>query len=458
MKTLSSKSPTNASILVGVLWCLALLAVVVIGVLHTARLDLVVGKNFGDQIQAHYLALAGVEKAKALLYLDSRERSRSHRNHSGELFDSPLQFRDVAYGRGHFRVFRRGRSDEGGGVIYGISDEESRLNLNTVTTNELGKLRGMTPDIVAALLDWRDGDNVATPGGAEAEYYSTLKPPGLPRNGPLLTTRELMMVRGVTPELFLGAIRKPTGAYVGGDDETDDNPGLAIEDMGWSGIVTVHSAVRNVSAGGQDRVNLQTAEEAALTSIKGITAEIARAIIAYRTRQQFGSVADLLDVPPAQSQNPGRPQGGQTSGTQGAQPSNAVGPGERGVVSQELLADIADELTTEDNQNLPGLVNINSASLEVLACLPGVSREIAQAIISQRQSDGYFPSIAGLLKVPGVTREIFKQLAPRVSARSDTFRIISEGKVDSSGARRRIEVIVRVGLQTIETLSYRDGL
>ena len=57
----------NGSVLVALLWCLALLAVVVIGVLHTARLDLLVEKNYGDMIQAHYLALAGIEKAKALL-------------------------------------------------------------------------------------------------------------------------------------------------------------------------------------------------------------------------------------------------------------------------------------------------------------------------------------------------------------------------------------------------------
>ena len=47
----------QGSVLVGVLWCLALLSVVVIGVLHSARLDLLVVKNYGDQIQAHYLAL-----------------------------------------------------------------------------------------------------------------------------------------------------------------------------------------------------------------------------------------------------------------------------------------------------------------------------------------------------------------------------------------------------------------
>ena len=34
----------------GLLWCLALLAVVVIGVLHVAALDLRVAKNYGDVI------------------------------------------------------------------------------------------------------------------------------------------------------------------------------------------------------------------------------------------------------------------------------------------------------------------------------------------------------------------------------------------------------------------------
>jgi len=75
----------KASVLVGVLWCLALLSVVVIGVLHTSRIDLLVVKNHGDRIQAHYLALAGIEKAKALLYQDARELSRSRVNHIGQL-------------------------------------------------------------------------------------------------------------------------------------------------------------------------------------------------------------------------------------------------------------------------------------------------------------------------------------------------------------------------------------
>ena len=108
----------RASVLVGLLWCLALLSVVVIGVLHTASMDLRVVKNYGDKIQAHYLALAGIEKAKALLYQDAITRKRSAQNHSGELYDAPEQFRDVRLGRGQFRVFRQGRRDEGSSIIF----------------------------------------------------------------------------------------------------------------------------------------------------------------------------------------------------------------------------------------------------------------------------------------------------------------------------------------------------
>ena len=83
-----------------VLWCLALLSVVVIGVLHTSRMNLLVVKNHGDRVQAHYLAVAGIEKAKALLYQDARQRSRTGLNHSGQLSDSVQQFRDIPFARG----------------------------------------------------------------------------------------------------------------------------------------------------------------------------------------------------------------------------------------------------------------------------------------------------------------------------------------------------------------------
>ena len=99
----------KASVLIGLLWCLALLSLVVVGVLHEVRIDLMVVKTHGDRIQAHYLALAGIEKAKALLYQDARTRSRNGVNHSGDFYDSAQQFRAVRLGHGEFQVFHPGR-------------------------------------------------------------------------------------------------------------------------------------------------------------------------------------------------------------------------------------------------------------------------------------------------------------------------------------------------------------
>ncbi len=465
----------RASVLVGLLWCIALLSLVVVSVLHTSRVDLMAGKNYGDRIQAHYLALAGIEKAKALLYQNAHDRSRSAKNHSGELYNSPDQFRDVSLGRGKFRVFRRGRQDEGGGVIYGVSDEESRLNVNSASMQQLTNLSHMTVDIAAAILDWRgqannSGGNPAGVG-ANAEYYLSLQPPYQPRHAALQTIRELLLVRGVSRDLLFGSDKHQNGLLpAAGDGEDDSLSGnlSADTDAGWAGVLTVSSTEKNVNAAGQDRVNVQSADENALTGVKGINSSMARAIISYRGQNQFQSIADLLDVTAQQNQGQnsggnqntsGRSQSGNQNSSSGSNSgSNSGGSGSSGnkVISQDVFLELADDVTIVDSKDLSGLININTAGLDVLQCLPGVDRNLAQAIIGYRQSSGYFSNAAELLRVGGMTSQIFKQVAPLVTARSETFRILCEGKVTSTGARQRIQEVVHVGLNEVTTLGYRE--
>jgi DNA uptake protein ComE-like DNA-binding protein len=343
-------------------------------------------------------------------------------------------------------VLRRSRADEGGGVAYGVGDEESRLNVNTADTEQLAKLKGLTPDIATAILGWRGGGQTAV---AEAEYYASLQPPSQPRNGPFETVRELLMVRGVSPELLLGQDVHQNGMTEISDDATSDATRFetvpADENLGWAGVLTVDSAVKDVNAAGQARVNIQSADENKLAGVHGLTVEIARAITAYRGQNRFQSIADLLDVTPAQNNSSGR-QAGSGQG-------QASGPG---VVSENLFMDIADDVTVSDNDTLTGAININTAGPTVLCCLPDVDRNLAQAIISYRQSSGFFKSIAELLKVDGMNRQIFKGVAPLVTARSETFRILSEGRIKSTGTRQRVQVIVRVGTDAVKTLSYRE--
>lgn len=479
----ASQSPqtrsSTGSILVALLWCLALLSVLVIGILHSTRLDLQVGRLHTDRIQARYLALAGIEKTKALLYQNARERRGAAQSHNGLLFNAPQHFKDIPFGRGTYRIFRGGRPEEGGGIVFGVDDEESRLNVNTAKADDLTRLQGLTPDIAASIVDWRDGDRTVTPGGAEMEYYRGMIPPSLPKDGPIGSLREMLMIRGVAGGPFLGEDTQLNGLPAGqgdtwedGDSAGDSRPSTASfvgANPGWAAALTVQSGVENVSASGQDRVNVQSADESTLMTVPGITADIAKAIVAHRQGNRLETIADLLNVGPAprpgqgQGQNPGGfPNPGQfPGGPRGGGPGNpgpgsGANPGGPKVIDQTLLIDIADAVTAEDVEVQPGVMNVNTAGLEALMCLPGVTRELALAIIAYRASAGFLPNTAALLRVPGMTADLFRQLAGRVTVRSETFRILSEGRVTSSGARQRLLVTVRVGLKDVETLAYRE--
>ena len=458
----------SGSILVSLLWCLALLSLLVLGLLHSARLDLQIARHHADRIQARYLALAGVERATGLLYHDARERSRSAQSHRGTLFNQPAQFRDIPLGRGSYRVLRGGQPDEGGGLVFGVSDEESRLNLNTADVDMLSRLPFITSDLPPAILDWRDPDNTVTPGGgAEQDYYVGLQPPHLPRNGPFYSVRELLQVRGIPPDLFWGDDPRGTGLPPSADvDDDEPLPGAAplSETPGWVSLLTVHSGVRNQNAAGQERVSLSTADEAALTAVPGVTAAIARAIIAHRGQNRFNNVVELLDVRAA-------PPPGQTPVAPPQLPPQAVpvpnipipdmpaprqAPGGPPVIDQTLFLELADSFTTSDESLESGLINVNTAGVDVLVCLPSVSRELAHAIIAFRRSNGFLANLGWLLRVPGMTPDTLKAIAPRVTTRSETFRILAEGRINSSGIRQRLQTVVRVGLSEVETLAYRE--
>jgi len=66
--------------------------------------------------------------------------------------------------------------------------------------------------IINSLKDWMDsGDDDAITGlsGAEMSYYQDKEPPYPCRNGPLTDLNELLLVKGITPELYYGTREVP---------------------------------------------------------------------------------------------------------------------------------------------------------------------------------------------------------------------------------------------------------
>ncbi len=59
------------------------------------------------------------------------------------------------------------------------------------------------PAVVETILDWVDTDSETRfPNGAEDDYYMRLKPPYRAANRPFSDRRELLLVRGVSKEIF----------------------------------------------------------------------------------------------------------------------------------------------------------------------------------------------------------------------------------------------------------------
>lgn len=67
---------------------------------------------------------------------------------------------------------------------------------------------GEANSLIGAIVDWLDEDDKESDHGAEASYYQSLEQPYDSRNAHLQYIEELLLVKGVTPELFFGTEEK----------------------------------------------------------------------------------------------------------------------------------------------------------------------------------------------------------------------------------------------------------
>lgn len=171
--------------LVAVLWMLAMLSAVVVGLGVSARSETRLARSHLDSARARHLAEAGIERA-ILALLDSREAPQLR----------PDGSRGV-----ELRL-------AGGTVLASVQDECGKIDLNTGWGElirgavQVAGLSGREADAVTdAILDWRDPDDQRRPRGAERRDYERAGKVG-PRNGPFAAVEELRAVMGVTPELY----------------------------------------------------------------------------------------------------------------------------------------------------------------------------------------------------------------------------------------------------------------
>ncbi len=255
--------------LIVVLWVLALLTVLVAEFCRTLRTEVRIAGNYRDSARAYYIARAGIsaaifdlvgrEEKKARAGVQAKERKPKFRINA---INNPIPFAD-----GFFTVE--------------IGNESGKININRAGSGllkaafeGLGIPEEQIKILVDSILDWRDPDDLHRLFGAEDDYYHSLTPSYECRNGEFETVEELLLVRGVSMELF---------------------------QKGISGRVTVYPKTGRRSRmlggrGGGGGVNVNAASEKMLLSFPMIDREIVDQIAAFRREKDIENREELKNL------------------------------------------------------------------------------------------------------------------------------------------------------------------
>jgi len=158
-----------------------------------------------------------------------------------------------------------------------IIDLERRVNINFANEEILKQaLRLMGLDsfdastVVDSIQDWRDKSLNARVNGAKSEYYLNLSPPYVAKEGPFDDLSELLLVRGVTPEIYWGGAGTNRFRQLGSRSVVGADPTFS------SGLVDLFSTV------GRLQININTATAEVLQLVPSIDRSMAERIVQER--------------------------------------------------------------------------------------------------------------------------------------------------------------------------------
>jgi DNA uptake protein ComE-like DNA-binding protein len=275
--------------------------------------------------------------------------------------------------------------------VFALVDESSKLNLNTANSAMLQALPGMTPDLAQAIIDWRSPSGSA---GAASGTYAALNPPRLNKGAPFESVDELRLVNGATLDLLLGEDTNRNGALDTNEDDGAQSPPADNQDAvlqpGLWEYVTVYSKQPNTRPDGSARINITAPQlRNGLSDLlqRRLNAARAAAIMARLGTRNFSSVAEFMVT---------------------------------GGFSADEFQKIHTDITASTGATANGLVNVNTASATVLACIPGIGTNNAAAIVAYRLA--HLNSLTSLAWVAQVlTRADLLRAGPYITDQSYQF-------------------------------------
>jgi len=259
-KRIPSQPSQSGIALMLVIWILAILMVVVLSVSFMTKVESRSTIAFKEGIEEKFIAEAGIQRAaEEIMYRKINLGVPIEEGKETKVWNID----------GTPNVFPLENST----CLVRITDEAGKIDINKaseILLKGLLKSLGVKDEdadvIVDSIEDWRDADDFTRLNGAESDYYMSLAVPYEAKNADLESVEELLLVRGVTQELFYGNGNKP----------------------GLQDFVTVYS--------GNGKINVSAASKEVLMAIPGITPELAGSILDFRKTSEIKTMTDFQNL------------------------------------------------------------------------------------------------------------------------------------------------------------------
>jgi hypothetical protein len=236
-----------------------------------------------------------------------------------------------------------------GSISVTITDMERKWDINLVANPRAPQLdvlqkamsevgvtdAGLSSTIVDSILDWCSPGTTARFSGGKDDYYMHLSIPYYCKDGPIDDLSELLLIKGMTPEIYWGsnATNHPVSAFQQHGSGTFSQPIAGSGGSFRNSDATVYPiGLHDLFSPMGGKLNINTASIRTLELIPGMDESSAESII----RQRAGPDGVDGTDDDAPFQNIGEINGGMPGGGQAGPPPNIPGAPPAGVAAQGL--------------------------------------------------------------------------------------------------------------------------
>jgi general secretion pathway protein K len=279
------RSPVSGIAMIIVMIVILVLGILAGGFAYSMKVETKLAQNSGFEGDLEWLGRSGVELARYILVQTAGVASEPWDSLNQKWAGGPKGTNDI------LEAISLEDNELGPGMFsIKIIDLERKVNINQINEGSVMlfqqalNLAGADPGDIAGIsdsfLDWIDIDENPHLNGAESADYMARPNPGFApytsKNGPIDDLSELLLVKGITPDVYfgpsaVGAVRMPGPR----------RPSFGLQGPMQSGTAPV-GLVDLFTPLSSGMVNLNTASAYVLQLIPGIDPSLAQAIITTR--------------------------------------------------------------------------------------------------------------------------------------------------------------------------------